>query len=83
LLLLFFNTVIGAPVIIQAKVINKTNVDLQWTPPNDFSDIVLSYRITFYGYQEENILGVCDSFTPLILMPFRFLLYFILGYQIC
>ena len=53
-----FNTVIGAPVIIQAKVINKTNVALQWTHPNGRSDIVLNYQIIYYGYKIEKTLGV-------------------------
>ena len=53
-----FNTVIGAPIIIQAKVINKTNVALQWTHPNGRSDIVLNYQIIYYGYKIEKTLGV-------------------------
>ena len=51
----YFFSAIEPPSIVQAKVIDKINVDLVWSHPNDISDIPLDYQIIYFGYKRDEI----------------------------
>lgn len=45
--------VIGAPISVRSKIIDKTNVELVWSHPDDPLGVLLEYQVIYYGYKQD------------------------------
>lgn len=67
---------LGPPTSVLSNIIDKTNVNLAWSSPSDPNDILLEYRVIYYGFKDELAIVRTDCCA----VVYVYLLHFTIGY---
>ena len=45
--------VLGAPTAVGSSIVDKVNVNLAWSHPNDPNGLLLEYNVIYFGYKQD------------------------------